>query len=104
MLEDDSAFGVAYVALAKFERSLTLQARLFRPLRVRFRTDQLLPQQAVKVLRQAEQVIRITRRWNKVELLVERLGLPVLRVDRESANTSNAGGLERTHHHILQES
>jgi hypothetical protein len=51
MLEDDTAFSAAYRALTIFKHSLTArQVFRIRPVRVRFRKDHLLAQQAARVI------------------------------------------------------
>jgi hypothetical protein len=68
MLEDDTAFNAAYRALTIFEHSSTArQVFRIRTVRVRFQKNQLLAQQAARVILKA-------RRFNRFGLEPARFG------------------------------
>ena len=56
-----------------------------------------------QILEQHEQVVRISGRLDKVEPVIERARLIILRVHGEGANTRDVGGLQRSEHRVFQQ-
>jgi hypothetical protein len=73
MREDDTAFTDAYRALMTIERSLTVRRRMHawvrqvQPIRVRFRQDHLLAQQASRAICTAKRFCRVGREFLHVK-------------------------------------